>query len=122
MGQKCQDITCRGKMHDTVLDWEDGLPDQDLELSEMHSNAADLSITLGTTLQIIPSGNLPVNTKKRGGKLVIVNLQPHLRYTSVNRDLFTLYLSISIRVNVNSNGYASMMCKNYSFGSLFTLV
>ena len=52
MGQKCQDITwpgirgngrrCRGKMHDTVLDWEDGLPDQDLELSEMHSNAADL--------------------------------------------------------------------------------
>ena len=77
-------------MHDTVLDWEDGLPDQDLELSEMHSNAADLSITLGTTLQIIPSGNLPV-TKKRGGKLVIVNLQPHLRYTSVNRDLFTLY-------------------------------
>lgn len=86
VGQKCQDVTCpgvrsngrrcRGKMHDTVLDWEDGLPEHDLDLSEMHSNAADLSISLGTTLQIIPSGNLPVNTKKRGGKFVVVNLQP----------------------------------------------
>lgn len=36
---------------------------------------ADLSITLGTSLQIKPSGNLPLITKKRGGKLVIVNLQ-----------------------------------------------
>ncbi|CAL4123110.1 unnamed protein product, partial [Meganyctiphanes norvegica] len=86
VGQKCQNLTCpgvrsngrrcRGKMHDTVLDWEDGLPELDLDLSEMQSNAADLSISLGTTLQIIPSGNLPVNTKKRGGKFVIVNLQP----------------------------------------------
>lgn len=37
---------------------------------------ADLSITLGTSLQIRPSGNLPLATKRRGGQLVIVNLQP----------------------------------------------
>lgn len=37
---------------------------------------ADLSITLGTSLQIRPSGNLPLTTKRRGGRLVIVNLQP----------------------------------------------
>ncbi|XP_055106450.1 NAD-dependent protein deacylase sirtuin-6 isoform X2 [Symphalangus syndactylus] len=36
---------------------------------------ADLSITLGTSLQIRPSGNLPLATKRRGGRLVIVNLQ-----------------------------------------------
>ena len=35
-----------------------------------------MSLCLGTSLQIVPSGNLPVLTKKNGGKLVIINLQP----------------------------------------------
>lgn len=37
---------------------------------------ADLSLCLGTSLQIIPSGNLPLAAKRNNGKLVIVNLQP----------------------------------------------
>lgn len=37
---------------------------------------ADVNITLGTTLQIVPSGNLPLKNLKHGGKLVICNLQP----------------------------------------------
>ncbi|XP_017773024.1 PREDICTED: NAD-dependent protein deacetylase Sirt6 [Nicrophorus vespilloides] len=66
---------CRGKIRDTVLDWEANLPDLDLKLSELHSSVADLNICLGTTLQIVPSGNLPLNTLKYGGRMVIVNLQ-----------------------------------------------
>ncbi|MPC31547.1 NAD-dependent protein deacetylase Sirt6 [Portunus trituberculatus] len=75
-GKRGNGRRCRGKLHDNILDWEDGLPDADLDLAISHSCVADLSLCLGTTLQIVPSGNIPVDTKKRGGKLVICNLQP----------------------------------------------
>ncbi|XP_053317733.1 NAD-dependent protein deacylase sirtuin-6 [Spea bombifrons] len=67
---------CRGKLVDTILDWEDHLPDRDLNMADAACREADLSITLGTSLQIKPSGNLPLLTKRNGGKLVIINLQP----------------------------------------------
>jgi len=67
---------CRGKLRDFVLDWEDELPDDDCDLSHAHSMFSELSIVIGSTLQIIPAGNMPTYTKKTGkGKLVIINLQ-----------------------------------------------
>ncbi|XP_063829939.1 NAD-dependent protein deacetylase Sirt6 [Ostrinia nubilalis] len=86
VGKKCSGVPCasshigvrpcRGRLYDGVLDWEHSLPENDLLMAEWHSSIADLSICLGTTLQIIPSGNLPIETAKFGGKLVICNLQP----------------------------------------------
>ncbi|XP_017487360.1 PREDICTED: NAD-dependent protein deacetylase Sirt6-like isoform X1 [Rhagoletis zephyria] len=68
---------CRGGLLlDNVLDWEADLPERDLDMALMHSTLAAVNITLGTTLQIIPSGNLPLKNKKYGGKLIICNLQP----------------------------------------------
>ncbi|KAG6461766.1 NAD-dependent protein deacetylase Sirt6 isoform X2 [Manduca sexta] len=86
VGKKCSGVPCaaehttgrpcRGRLYDGVLDWEHSLPENDLLMAEWQSSIADLSICLGTTLQIIPSGNLPLETAKYGGKLVICNLQP----------------------------------------------
>uniref|UniRef100_A0AAY4EPJ6 NAD-dependent protein deacylase sirtuin-6 n=1 Tax=Denticeps clupeoides TaxID=299321 RepID=A0AAY4EPJ6_9TELE len=67
---------CRGKLISTILDWEDALPDRDLNRADEASRRADVVITLGTSLQIKPSGDLPLLTKRKGGKVVIVNLQP----------------------------------------------
>lgn len=67
---------CRGKLIDTILDWEDNLPDDDLEHANKETKKSDLSVCLGTSLQINPSGRIPALTKRNGGKLVIVNLQP----------------------------------------------
>ncbi|XP_043576809.1 NAD-dependent protein deacetylase sirtuin-6 isoform X1 [Chiloscyllium plagiosum] len=66
---------CRGKLRDTILDWEDALPERDLSLADEACRKSDVAIALGSSLQIKPSSNLPFSTKKRGGKLVIVNLQ-----------------------------------------------
>ncbi|KAI1882957.1 hypothetical protein AGOR_G00240230 [Albula goreensis] len=81
-GRRCDVIrsrglrACRGKLISTILDWEDALPDKDLNRADEASRRADLVVTLGTSLQIKPSANLPLVTKRKGGKLVIVNLQP----------------------------------------------
>lgn len=61
------------------------------DLHQIHLREADLAICLGTSLQIQPSGNLPVLTVKSGGKLVVVNLQK-TRHVST----FTLYESSMI--------------------------
>lgn len=47
-------------------------------MSDTHSMQADLSIVCGSTLQIIPAGNMPTYGKKYNpnSKLVICNLQP----------------------------------------------
>lgn len=77
-GENCKNILrrCRGRLVDTILDWEGSLPEDDLELSVMHSTLADLNIGLGSSFQIMPSGKLPLSNAKYGGKFVLVNLQP----------------------------------------------
>ncbi|KAL0017706.1 hypothetical protein WJX77_007377 [Trebouxia sp. C0004] len=74
-GRRCVAEGCNGRLKDHVLDWEDALPEDELEASEKASAEADLAICLGTSLQITPACNIPLKTVKTGGKLVIVNLQ-----------------------------------------------
>lgn len=86
VGQKPTGNPCKGgresrpcraaSLIDNILDWEHDLPDKDLDLAYMHSTLADLNVCLGTTLQIVPAGTLPLRNKRYGGKLAICNLQP----------------------------------------------
>ena len=43
---------CRGLLRDTILDWEDALPVEELEMAEKVSRCADLSIVIGSSLQV----------------------------------------------------------------------
>lgn len=76
-GEICKNTLrrCRGRLIDTILDWEGALPDDDLELSIMHSTLADLNIGLGSSFQIMPSGKLPLRNARFGGKFALINLQ-----------------------------------------------
>nr|WKF43928.1 sirtuin-6-like protein [Dugesia japonica] len=99
---------CRGKLIDTILDWEDNLPDIDLDLAQTNSKKADLILCLGTSLQIEPAGSLPIiNLKKRKTKpenptqLVIVNLQP------TKQDKYA-----TLRIHHNVDYIMSQICSN----------
>lgn len=74
-GRSCTRPGCRGRLRDHILDWEQALPEDELSASERHADAADLSVCLGTSLQVQPANALPERTARRGGRMVVVNLQ-----------------------------------------------
>lgn len=68
-GRKCE--LCKGDLRDTLLDWEDELPDEDYKRAVEECETADMVICLGTSLRIQPAGSLPT----LANKFAIVNLQ-----------------------------------------------
>lgn len=70
-GRQCTDENCAGDLCDTILDWEDELPEKDWLISQEQCSKSDLCICLGTSLRIEPAGSLPMSAKK----FVIVNKQ-----------------------------------------------
>lgn len=73
--------SCQGKLMDTLLDWENDLPEEDWQRAQDECEKADLIICMGTSLRIEPAGGLCEFAKEVGdGKkkklgYVIVNLQ-----------------------------------------------
>lgn len=68
-GRSCD--KCGGALRDTLLDWEDELPEFDWERAQAHCEESDIVLALGTSLRIEPAGSLPT----LGKRFVIVNLQ-----------------------------------------------
>ena len=65
-GRRCSVEGCKGCLKDHILDWEDALPEDELQASEKAAAEADLAICLGTSLQITPACNIPLKTVKAG--------------------------------------------------------
>ena len=59
---------------DSIINFGESLPEDELEKAENESKAADLAIVLGTSLRVSPACNLPLMIRSEG-KLCICNLQ-----------------------------------------------
>ena len=71
-GSVCKDCgPGNGVVRDTLLDWEDPLPEDELFAAQEHCEQSDLVLALGTSLRIEPAGGMP----KTAGSFILVNLQ-----------------------------------------------
>lgn len=59
----------------STIDFGQSLPVRPLELAAENSGKADLHLAMGSSLTVTPACNMPKRTAKKGGNLVIVNLQ-----------------------------------------------
>jgi len=74
--RKLEDGTfCDGFLRDSVVNFGEMLPKRSLERAEENSEAADLTLVLGSSMRVTPACELPSLSYKRGGKFCICNLQ-----------------------------------------------
>lgn len=66
---------CGLPLKDTVVHFEEQLPQKALKAALRDARAADLCIVLGSSLRVYPAADVPRATLKGGGRLVVVNKQ-----------------------------------------------
>eukprot|EP00698_Gefionella_okellyi_P013523 TRINITY_DN3709_c0_g1_i4.p1 TRINITY_DN3709_c0_g1~~TRINITY_DN3709_c0_g1_i4.p1 ORF type:complete len:394 (+),score=67.84 TRINITY_DN3709_c0_g1_i4:82-1263(+) len=74
-GRICDNPTCKGKLHDTIINFGENLPVAPLRRGEQNAEKSDLHLVLGSSLRVTPAADMPATTAERGGRLVICNLQ-----------------------------------------------
>jgi NAD-dependent SIR2 family protein deacetylase len=74
-GRVCDDPNCGGILEDTIINFGEGLPEEDLDNAFNHASCADLCLSMGSSLRVTPAADIPKTVFDNAGKLVIVNLQ-----------------------------------------------
>ena len=85
-GRKWDDPECGGILQDTIINFGEGLPEEELNNAFNHAEWADLWLAMGSSLRVTPAADVPKTVFDNGGKLVIVNLQktPLDAYAALN--------------------------------------
>ena len=74
-GRTCDDPKCHGPLVDSIINFNEDLPEDELDSAFENAKLADLCIVLGSSLRVYPAADIPGDMIKRGAKVVIVNLQ-----------------------------------------------
>lgn len=74
-GRHCDNPQCAGPLIDSIINFNEDLPEEELDKAFNNSKVADLCLVLGSSLRVYPAADIPGDMIKRGAKVVIVNLQ-----------------------------------------------
>ena len=67
----CADPKCKGKLVDSIINFGEPLPNDELDRALLHSRFADLCLVLGSSLRVSPANQIPRNVRMHRGKVVI---------------------------------------------------
>lgn len=65
---------CQGRIISSIVNFDDPMPENEMEMAFSHSRKADVYIVVGSTLLVQPAASMPRETLMQGGTLVIINL------------------------------------------------
>jgi len=82
-GRLCDNKSCQGKLRDSIINFGEDLPENELKTSLRESQAADLVIVIGSSMRVSPACNLPSLSYNKSGVFVLINLQK-TRYDSAS--------------------------------------
>ncbi len=67
---------CQGRLISSVVDFNDPMPEKEVELAKYHCFECDLMIVIGSSLSVFPAAKYPKLAKDNGAKLIIINIDP----------------------------------------------
>lgn len=67
---------CGGPVKPDVVLFGEPLPYEAVSAAQQEALAADLFLVVGTSLEVMPAADLPLLAKRRGARLVLINLSP----------------------------------------------
>jgi NAD-dependent deacetylase len=67
---------CNGVMKPDVILFGEQLPAKALIAAQQAARQSDVMIVAGSSLEVVPAGDMPMLTYKRGGRLIFINLGP----------------------------------------------
>lgn len=75
-GRVCSNGKCQGKLKDSIVNIAEHAPEAAYNLALANIVEADLCLSLGSSLHVMPGAELPERVWRAGHRLAVVNLQP----------------------------------------------
>ncbi|MFW9778079.1 MAG: NAD-dependent deacetylase [Candidatus Heimdallarchaeota archaeon] len=64
---------CKGRLISSVVNFNDPMPEREMQESEEQSRRCDVMFVIGSSLSVFPAANFPVMAKQLGSQLIILN-------------------------------------------------
>ncbi|MHA2104673.1 MAG: SIR2 family NAD-dependent protein deacylase [Candidatus Hodarchaeales archaeon] len=67
-------MNCEGRLISSVVNFDDPMPEKEMNTATNHSRLADVFVVVGSTLLVHPAASLPLEAKQNGAVLIIINI------------------------------------------------